>query len=183
MEKVFETWQEVIEFWFETISPKQWWYGGQEFDRAIEKRFKSIHLRAAKGELYAWRESAQGALAEVLLLDQIPRHIYRGRSQAYAYDGQALMLSQVAIAKGQDQELSAPQQQFLYMPWLHSESLFIQEQAVALFKQSQIKGLQSALKHWQVIQTFGRFPHRNEVLGRESTECERIYLEKNPNPF
>lgn len=176
-------WQPLLEFWFETLSPNQWWVGSKDLDRAVEKRFKSVHLQAIRGELSSWRESPHGALAEVMLLDQIPRHLYRGSSRAYAYDGMSLVLSQEAIKAGYAAHLTAPMRQFLYMPWMHSESEKIQEQGIELYKDPEMQGLRSAREHHAVIAQFGRFPHRNAILGRENTPDEVDYLKINPKPF
>lgn len=176
-------WQPLIRFWFETISPKQWWYSDADFDRGIASRFGEQHQQACAGELHAWRQTPKGSLAEILLLDQISRHIYRGDARSYAFDGMALVLSQLAIEKGFDKDLIAPMRQFLYLPWQHSESLHIQKQSLVLYRDPDIKGYQSAQKHFKVIEQFGRFPHRNRILNRVSTPQELAYLEKNPNPF
>lgn len=172
---------EIITFWFEELKPKQWWVKDEELDRLITQRFSSIHRQASLGELASWRNDPQGQLAEIIILDQFSRNIYRNTPHSFAHDGQALTLAQFAIVKGQDLELAPSQRAFLYMPFMHSESSLIHKEAVKLFTQlgnpEQIKFEQL---HKDIIDRFGRYPHRNQILGRKSSSEEIEFL-KSPN--
>ncbi len=173
--------QEIIDFWFTELEPKQWWQKDEELDLMIQTRFAELHNQAKAGELFHWRETALGSLAEVIILDQFSRNIYREKPESFACDSMALALAQFAISKGLDKELSEVQRVFLYMPFMHSESQLIHIEAVKLFKSA---GIQSNLdfeyKHKAIIDRFGRYPHRNQILERQSTEDEIEFL-KQPN--
>ncbi|MDN3681629.1 DUF924 family protein [Vibrio tapetis subsp. quintayensis] len=169
--------QEVIDFWFEELSPKQWFMGGDELDTLITQRFLDLHKQASQCELVDWRLSAQGRLAEIIVLDQFSRNLYRESAQAFSSDPLALALAQEAISLGLDKQLSQQQRTFLYMPFMHSESLVIHQRAVELFKENGIEGnLEFEYKHKVIIEQFGRYPHRNDVLGRKSTPEEQTFL-------
>lgn len=171
----------VHNFWFNELTPKDWFQGGDNIDQMITKKFESILLSAAKGELFRWRSSAKGRLAEILVLDQFSRNIYRDTIGAFSQDSMALILSQETISLGIDKELTDLEKSFLYMPFMHSESLLIHEEAIRLFSQP---GLENNLdfehKHKVIIERFGRYPHRNSILGRESSTEELEFL-KEPN--
>jgi len=168
---------EIIQFWFEEIEPSQWWVKDKNFDELIRKRFLEVHSKATRCELFAWRETSSGALAEIIILDQFSRNMFRDSPQSFASDQLALALSQSAIARGIDAELSTEERRFLYMPFMHSESLVIHSVAELLFAKL---GIPSALeyehKHKAIIEKFGRYPHRNKILGRESTPEEVEFL-------
>ncbi len=169
--------QEVIKFWFEELSPKQWFMGGAELDALIEQRFSNLHRQASLCELVDWRQSPQGRLAEIIVLDQFSRNLYRDSPLAFASDPLALALAQEAISQGLDKHLNQQQRTFLYMPFMHSESLLIHQRAVELFKENGIEGnLEFEYKHKVIIEQFGRYPHRNDMLGRESTLEEKAFL-------
>lgn len=173
--------KEIIDFWFEEIEPKQWWQKSEEFDSLIENRFGTIHKQAISGELFQWRETSVGSLAEIIILDQFSRNMFRDKPESFAYDAMALTLSQVAISKGFDTELSQAQCVFMYMPFMHSESQLIHEEAVKLFTALGVESnLEFEYKHKTIIDRFGRYPHRNAILGRQSTEEEIEFL-KQPN--
>jgi uncharacterized protein (DUF924 family) len=171
----------VLKFWFEEIDPKQWWVKDVEFDALIAERFSDIHKQAAACELYTWRANARGRLAEVIVLDQFSRNMFRGSSKSFAFDPLALALAQEAVALGMDAQLETVERSFLYLPYMHSESLPIHDQALNLYSQ---QGLENnydfEVKHRDIIVEFGRYPHRNEILGRESTAEEIAFL-KTPN--
>jgi uncharacterized protein (DUF924 family) len=172
---------EVLNFWFTEIEPKQWWKKDQEFDALIKQRFGSLHAQAKAGELFPWRDNARGSLAEVIVLDQFSRNIYRDQSEAFASDPQALALAQTAIAKGYDMLLPPTERSFLYLPFMHSESALIHHEAIRLYESLGLPGnLDFERKHKAIIDRFGRYPHRNEILGRDSTEEELAFL-KQPN--
>lgn len=176
--------QTVLNFWFEEIEPQQRWIKDLDFDQQIKQRFAALHQQASQGELYPWRDNAQGRLAEIIVLDQFSRNMYRNTAQAFAYDAMALTLAQEAVWSGMDNELSTEEKAFLYMPYMHSESATIHEAAVALFA---IDGLEQTLdfekKHQAIIQQFGRYPHRNEILGRTSTPEELAFLQQPNSSF
>ena len=175
---------DVLHFWLEEIRPEQWWVKDAAFDRQIAGRFAGLHRQACLCELYGWRSEARGRLAEIIVLDQFSRNMFRDSPQAFAQDGQALSLAQEAIAVGADRELNQKERNFLYLPFMHSESETIHEVAVRLFEAN---GLESALdyefRHQRIIRRFGRYPHRNTILGRESTAEELEFLEQPGSGF
>ncbi|WP_026973006.1 DUF924 family protein [Aliagarivorans marinus] len=168
---------DVLNFWFSECRPAQWFEKDLAFDREVERRFAAFHRAAAAGELAHWRLRPQGSLAEVIVLDQFSRNIFRDSPQAFAYDSVALVLAQQAIANYQDKVLAPIQRAFLYMPFMHSESRVIQQQSVALFSQPGLEqNYDFALQHARIIERFGRYPHRNTLLGRTSSSEEREFL-------
>jgi len=172
--------QIVIDFWFKEIDSKKWWVKDDAFDQQLREKFGEVHSAAVKCELFHWRENAPGRLAEVIVLDQFSRNMFRGSPLSFTADPLALALAQEAIRIGADKELSEDQRSFLYMPFMHSESAAIHNVAVQLFSQPDGNTMEYELKHKAIIDRFGRYPHRNEVLGRESTEEELEFL-KQPN--
>ena len=171
--------QEIIKFWFEELEPAQWWKKDENLDRLIFERYSAIHARAARCELFRWRLEARGRLAEIIVLDQFSRNMFRGSPQAFANDALALALSQEAIAVGADQSLSQMERSFLYMPFMHSESLEIHEIAAELFRRNgNPNNLDFEFRHKAIIERFGRYPHRNAILGRQSTEEETEFLKQ-----
>lgn len=175
---------EILRFWFDEIDPSQWWKKDDDFDRALTARFADIHARAARCELFDWRVTPQGRLAEIIVLDQFSRNMFRDSPLAFAQDALALALAQVAIAAGADEALNPVERSFLYMPFMHSESLLIHEIAVDLFQRNGIKGnLDFEIKHKYIIERFGRYPHRNRVLGRASTAEEIEFLKQPGSGF
>ncbi|MEI6759288.1 MAG: DUF924 family protein [Betaproteobacteria bacterium] len=169
--------ESVLSFWFVEIEAKQWWTKSAEFDQLIAARFGSLHAAAARCELYAWRETPPGRLAEIIVLDQFSRNMYRDQPQAFACDALALALAQTAVATQADRHLEIRQRAFIYMPYMHSESPLIHSDAQALFSQA---GLESSLAseqhHKAILDRFGRYPHRNDILGRSSTAQELEFL-------
>ena len=175
---------DILDFWFAEIQPAQWWSKSDDFDRLIATRFGAVLQAAARCELYAWRATPAGRLAEVIVLDQFSRNINRGEAQAFANDALALGLAQEAVAAGADQGLLPAQRAFLYMPYMHSESAAIHVQAVALFSQPGLEhNLDFELRHKAIIDRFGRYPHRNAVLGRASTAEEAAFLQTPGSSF
>jgi len=176
--------QQVLDFWFEEIEPVMRWKKDDGFDALIVERFSQIHTRACRCELFEWRRQPQGRLAEIIVLDQFSRNMFRDSALAFANDAQALTLAQEAIACGADKSLTQEQRSFLYMPFMHSESLQIHEVAVELFSQNNGgSNLDYELKHKNIIETFGRYPHRNKVLGRQSTAEELEFLTRPGSSF
>jgi uncharacterized protein (DUF924 family) len=176
--------REVLKFWFEDIKPEDWWKKSDELDSTIKDRFGLVHEMATACELEDWRSSPRGRLAEIIVLDQFSRNIYRGDPRSFAWDSMALSLAQEAVAQKAHQELSAPKRAFLYMPFMHSESQKIHREAFALFSEPGLDyNLEFEKQHKTIIDQFGRYPHRNAVLGRKSTPEEESYLKSNPEGF
>ncbi len=174
----------ILAFWFEEIASKQWWTASADLDRTIGLRFGAIHGAAERCELWHWRETPEGRLAEIIVLDQFSRNIYRGHPRAFASDCLALGLAQVAVAAKADAELDATQRAFLYMPYMHSESRVIHSIALALFGSQGLEhNLESELRHKAIIDRFGRYPHRNAILGRASTPEEAAFLKSTGSSF
>ena len=171
--------QTVLQFWFEDISPKQWWAKDPTFDNDIEQRFGATLTAARAGELYRWRTSPGGRLAEILVLDQFSRNIFRDTAEAFSQDGMALILAQEAVAVGTLKALTLSQRPFLLMPYMHSESALIHRQAEQLFNQPGLEdNYRFELRHKEIIDRFGRYPHRNAILGRQSTTAELAFLQQ-----
>lgn len=168
---------EITRFWFEEIAPKQWWARDAAFDETVAARFGATHAAARQCELYTWREQPNGRLAEVLVLDQFSRNIYRHDPRSFACDPIALCLAQEAVRSGADQGLPRERRAFLYMPFMHSESAVIHEWAIKLFAALGMESnLDSERRHKAIIDRFGRYPHRNRILGRTSTPEELDFL-------
>lgn len=175
---------EILGFWFKEIDSSLWWQKNAEFDELIRQRFAKTHLQATRGELAHWRTDAHGRLAEVIVLDQFSRNLYRNQEQAFAYDLAALILAQECIKLGLDQSLSPVEKSFLYLPFMHSESPIIHQQAVELYNQTGLEfNLSFEFKHKAIIDRFGRYPHRNAVLGRDSTPEELLFLQQPDSSF
>ena len=176
--------QNILNFWFEELTDKQHFAKDTALDEMIRTRFGDTLEAAARCELHAWRATPDGALAEIIVLDQFSRNIYRDSPRAFAQDSMALVLAQLMVASGQDQQLSTPQRRFVYMPHMHSESSLIHAEAARLFEQP---GLEEALdfeqRHQSIIARFGRYPHRNAVLGRTSTAKEIAFLNEPASSF
>lgn len=167
----------VLRFWFEELAPAQWWKVDAGLDRTIAERFGDVHARAGRSELFAWRRTPEGRLAEVIVLDQFSRNIHRGHALAFANDVLALALAQEAVAAGADLALPPPRRLFLYMPYMHSESQAIHAVAEPLFRERAPQDNHDfELRHKAIIDRFGRYPHRNEMLGRPSTPQELAFL-------
>ena len=170
--------QHLLEFWFDPATRAKWFDPDPEFDAELRARFEKHHRKAVSGELDDWANTPRGCLALVILLDQVPRNIYRDDARAYASDAQALTLARRAIEQGLDRSLSQVERLFLYMPFEHSEDLADQERSVGLMAtlDENPGWLDYARKHRDVIARFGRFPHRNAVLGRASRPEEERFL-------
>lgn len=174
----------VIDFWFNEISPKQWWVKDEVFDQEVKSRFLEIHASANRGELYHWRENAEGRLAEIIVLDQFSRNIFRDNAKAFASDALALVLAQEAVSLAEDQRLAENRRSFIYLPYMHSESLIIHQQAVKLYNGlGNESSLEFELKHQNIIAKFGRYPHRNTILARESSQEELAFLQQPGSSF
>ncbi len=175
---------EVLTFWFEECDPAQWWRKDERFDRIIIERFSRVHYRATRCELFSWRKDPKGRLAEIIVLDQFSRNMFRGSALSFAHDALALALAQEAISAGVECALNQVERSFLYMPFMHSESMKIHDIAAQLFRKNGIQGnLDYELKHRSIIERFGRYPHRNGVLGRQSTHEEIEFLKQPGSSF
>jgi uncharacterized protein (DUF924 family) len=165
--------REILDFWFAEDTRPLWFAPTPDFDRAIRERCGQASARAAAGELTGWEDSPEGCVTLCLLLDQMPRHIFRGTPRAFATDDKAVAVAERAVSRGFDQGLSSSYKTFLYMPFMHSERLADQLRAVALFDSAGLGEARDYAKdHLSIIRRFGRFPHRNAILGRSSTPEE-----------
>lgn len=175
---------DFLDFWFCQIEPNQWRVKDAAFDGLLSTRFGDLLQQAAAGELYTWRQTPVGRLAEVIVLDQLSRNIYRGKPLAFAQDGMALALAQEAVAAGLLSGLEERERIFLLMPYMHSESRSIHVLAESLFRQhtpTENHGFE--LRHKAVVDRFGRYPHRNVILGRASTDEELAFLQQPGSSF
>ncbi|UJF15598.1 DUF924 domain-containing protein [Jeotgalibaca sp. MA1X17-3] len=172
--------QEILDFWFKEIDPKFHFKKDEHFDEEIRQRFSEVHRQAAAGELWQWRETIQGRLAEIIILDQFSRNMFRDQAKAFSTDGIALVLAQEAIRTEEIDKLTTSQRSFLYMPFMHSESMAIHDIAMELFAEKGMENtLQFEIGHRDIIVKFGRFPHRNKALNRDSTPEEVEYMKEN----
>lgn len=174
---------EVLGFWFEEAGPRRWWKASKRFDALLAARFLRMLQAASAGELHAWRSTPRGRLAEIIVLDQFSRNVWRNTPRAFAQDPMALVLAQEAVAAGVPAALPATQRVFAIMPYEHSESRLVQTQAQRLFQQfASARGIRIQLEHKAVIDRFGRYPHRNRILGRVSTPEEEAFLKEPARP-
>lgn len=182
--------QAIHSFWFEEIDKALWWKKDDAFDALLAERFGEVHASAVSGELWQWREgvgneAAQGRLAEILVLDQFSRNLFRNDARAFAQDAQALTLAQEMVLLGLDREIEPSKRMFAYMPYMHSESKKVHNEAVKLFErlakeyEPAEKNLEFEHKHKDIIDRFNRYPHRNELLCRHSTQDELEFLKEN----
>jgi uncharacterized protein (DUF924 family) len=194
---------EVLDFWFGELdgdgfatqeTAKRWFTKDAEFDREIGERFGALIEAVADGEREGWLGSSRGVIAYVIVLDQLTRNVYRGTAQMYAADDRAVAAARSAIEAGLDRELPVAHRTFLYMPLMHSETREAQRHCVERFeslvdeleggaKKRVAQNLEYAVAHQRIVDRFGRFPHRNEILGRESTEEERAFLKEPGSSF
>ena len=167
--------QEVLQFWRDA-GPSLWFRRDAAFDAAFRERFLATHEAAASGALADWARSAEGALALVLLLDQFPRNAFRGTPRVYATDALARAAADGALRAGHDQQVDAGLRQFFYLPFMHSEALEDLDRCVALNEAVGGEALRYARHHRDIVRRFGRFPHRNAILGRQDTPEEKRFL-------
>ncbi len=169
---------EIVDYWFSEPVAKLWFKSTPQFDRQLRDSYETLWQRARDGELEHWRDSAIGCLALVILLDQLPLNMFRGEARCYSTEAASIEVARHALAQGFDRELEGKQRAFLYMPFMHSEALEDQELALQLFDQPGLEdNLRFARHHHDIVQRFGRFPHRNEALGRVNTPAENEYLQ------
>ena len=172
---------DVLTFWF--VDPARWWEKDPAFDAEIRARFLTLHGAIARGDREDWRETARGALAYVVVLDQFSRNMFRGSSRSFEYDALALAAARAALDRGFDRVLSDDERSFLCMPFMHSEAMADQDRCVLLFASGPPRNLSYAERHRDIIRRFGRFPHRNALLGRASTAEEEKFLEEPGSSF
>jgi uncharacterized protein (DUF924 family) len=174
----------VIHFWFEQSTPKDWFTKNNDYDKKITEQFLKTYYAATNSELYHWRTNAQGRLAEIILLDQFSRNMFRNSAEAFKFDNMAVVLSQEAIELGEDKNLSIQMRKFIYMPLMHSESLVVHKLAIKVFSQPGLEdNYQYELRHKEIIEKFGRYPHRNQLLGRPSSKEEIDFLKQPGSSF
>lgn len=167
----------MVDFWFSEEASKHWFNSTREFDQQLLAEYGACWQQAKQGRLDQWEETAIGSLALVILLDQIPLNIFRGKPDSFSTEAQSILVSRAAIDRGFDTELTTGQKSFLYMPFMHSENRQDQTLALELFDQPGLEGnLRFSKHHHDIVERFGRFPHRNEILGRESSQAEIEYL-------
>lgn len=179
----------ILDFWFaeDVVARGLWFNSNADFDRAIRTAFAADHEKAREGLYDDWQASADGALALIIALDQFPRNLFRKSPLAFASDHKAQAVAARAVDHGFDRQVAVARRFFFYMPFEHAESLPLQERSVQLF--GALSGpqferqLDFAKRHHDIIKQFGRFPHRNAVLGRDSTPAELAYLAEHPNEF
>ena len=174
-----QPYHDVIDFWFVQHGKEDWFGGKAEFDAAIAENFSALHAQVARGEAWEWRETPEGRLAEVVVLDQFSRQLFRGRPEAFAQDKMALALAQEALATGADDAVPRDWAPFFYLPFMHAESLVIQEEGMRLYElHGDAEQLDYMRKHRDTVARFGRFPFRNKALARQSTPEELAYIEE-----
>lgn len=171
---------EILNFWLDEVGPKGWYEGGDALDETMRDRFQSMHKEACEGALSLWLTYPSGTLAYIILMDQFPRNMFRGTAKSFATDGVARAAAKAAISKGWDLRIDEPTRHFFYMPLVHSECLADQDRAVRLIMtrlpETGTGQLLHAKAHREVIRKFGRFPNRNEAIGRETPPAEAAFL-------
>jgi len=174
---MIEGYKAVLDFWFSDSVKPLWFRSTPAFDEELCERFLTTWQAAASGELRRWAESPEGALALVIVLDQFPLNMFRGKAESFSTEARSREVAREAVEKGWDKELDTSRLAFLYMPFMHSENLDDQDRSVALFEAAGLTdNLRFAMHHRELIRRFGRFPHRNAILGRASSEDELTYL-------
>jgi uncharacterized protein (DUF924 family) len=177
---------DILQFWFEDIEKSRWFIKDEGFDRDLAKRFGDLHAMACEGALDHWCDSARGRLALIILLDQFSRNMFRGSVAAFESDLATQKLALDGIQAGHDVELTPEERSFLYMPFRHAENLELQQLGLEKTRELNAAGYGSdkyALNHLEIVERFGRFPHRNEILGRECAEEEEAYLAEGNKGF
>jgi len=167
--------EEILTFWREA-GPDRWFTKDEAFDASIRERFLATYEAAARGELAAWEATAEGALALVIVLDQFPRNMFRGSPRVYEADALARAAANIALKRGYDLDVPEAERGFLFLPFMHSEDLVDQNRCVELYRAAEDANLKYAVEHREIIRRFGRFPHRNAILGRASTSEEEAFL-------
>ncbi len=167
----------VLDFWYNDAMSKHWFSSTPAIDQEITQNFEAIWQKAKNNDLDCWKKSADGCLALCIVLDQMPLNMFRNQKVSFSTEQQAVVITKHAIKFGFDKEIDQDKVSFLYMPLMHSENMTDQDLAVQMFKEAELEGnLQFAKHHRGIVEEFGRFPHRNEILGRKSTQLELDYL-------
>jgi uncharacterized protein (DUF924 family) len=175
---------DIVRFWFEELTPEDWYKADAKRDAEVRRRFGPLYENLSVGVPQDWLDTPKGWLAAILVLDQFPRNMFRGDSRAFATDAEALALAKQAIAKSVDMRLQPDQRAFIYLPFQHSEGRADQARSLELFTAlGNPNNLDFALRHKAIVDRFGRFPHRNAVLGRASTEEELVFLKEPGSSF
>ena len=183
MEKQLKTAEEVLNFWFDPEIQPFWFVKSEHFD-TVCRRFEATLIAAAAGECVAWRKTMEGRLAEIIVLDQFSRNLFRDSPQAFRQDAMALALAQEAVKHPDYTALEPVKRKFILMPYMHSESKLIHRQAVPLFEALGLAtSLDFELRHKAIVDQFGRYPHRNQILNRESTREEMVFLQQEGSSF
>ncbi len=169
--------QVLLDFWFSERVKKMWFNSTPEFDRELQEKFESTYLEAMRGEHDDWANEVEGALALVILFDQLPLNIYRKKMESFQAEEKSREIAGQVIENKWDEQLDSSQKAFLYMPFMHSEDIQDQDLALSLFARAKLDdNLKFAKHHRDIVVRFGRFPHRNAILGRENTAAEQDYL-------
>ena len=167
----------ILDYWYSERMKKHWFNSTEKLDKEIKERYEPVWKAAIRGEYEHWKESAQGCLALAIILDQLPLNMFRGEVESFSTESMAIKVSKLAIAKGFDQQVDKDKLAFLYMPLMHSENMDDQNLSVSLFEKAGLEeNARFAKHHRDIVQQFGRFPHRNEILQRESSQSEIDYL-------
>ncbi len=175
---------QVLDFWFSELDSAQWFKKDPKLDQMIKDRFQEVHNEAKQSALFKWRQTPEGRLAEIIVLDQFSRNMYRNQPESFAQDPLALALSQEAVGLELHKKLNGDQAFFLIMPYMHSESLKVHDEALTLFADvAPSTGLDFEKKHRDIIVRFGRYPHRNTILGRQSSSEEQAFLNEPNSSF
>lgn len=176
--------KKVLDFWFVKSTPANWFVKDESFDQVIADEFLAVWKAAKQGECFGWRNSLEGRLAEIIVLDQFSRNLFRDGAKAFAQDAMALVLAQEAVKHQDYNQLPRASRQFILMPYMHSESPLIHKQAIPLFTAlNDEQTLKFELAHKAIIDKFGRYPHRNKLLGRSSTDDELAFLKTENSSF
>ncbi len=167
----------ILDFWFSESTKRLWFNSIPEFDQSIRLKYQPLWEQASEGLLESWRDNSLGALSLVIVLDLIPLNMFRGTAKSFSTEAQAIIVSRTALTQSFDKQLSSIQLPFLYMPLMHSENLDDQNYSVTLFEQAELESnIRFAKHHRDIIEKYGRFPHRNNILNRTSTDAELEYL-------
>ena len=173
-----DTPEEILNFWYSEPMNQHWFKSTPEIDRNIRNQFEQLWQKAAQSKLDSWMQTAEGCLALIILLDQLPLNMFRGEAKSFSTEAQSIECALHGIMRGFDRQIPHAQLSFFYMPLMHSELLEHQDLAVQMFERAGLDDNARFARHHQgIVQQFGRFPHRNEILGRESSEAELCYLQ------
>lgn len=172
------SWKPFYTFWFKDCGPDQWFFKKtKKFDALLKRKYMKLHEEVVRGEHADWRKTAKGRLAEIIIIDQLSRNMFRGTPSMFANDALGLVLAQEAVRAGADKGMSQWERVFMYLPYMHSESKKIQRDSIRLFKSiGDKRNLWYARDHKKIIDRFGRYPHRNSILGRKSTAAEKKFM-------